>query len=195
MNDSELSIDLTELPRSHGITTYTDSAYLHVASLSLKHRIGLSCIVNKLRSDTSLPDTLEDEEALGHHLVKIPRWTDPRSIQATTLLELQLRQFVIILNTPRALRSNSQSRPDCRYSMITALEASAATIQLHASLLKHTNYALVLTRNDYFRAVLLICHIAYHAHRNNGTSLPDPPNPVLPIARHHYDALRQADLR
>lgn len=74
--------------------------------------------------------------------------------------------------------------------MITALEAAAATIQLHASLLKHTNYALVLTRNEYFRAILLICHVAYHAQRNNGTYFPASPSLILLIDRHDHDPLR-----
>jgi hypothetical protein len=55
--------------------------------------------------------------------------------------------------------------------MITALEAATATIDLHSSQLKLSNFSLVLTRNDYFRAILLICHIAYYAHRDNGEFL------------------------
>lgn len=59
--------------------------------------------------------------------------------------------------------------------MVAALEAAARTIDLHHSLAMSGDYALVLTRDDYFRSALLICHVAYYAKLANGKN---------PYARH-----------
>jgi hypothetical protein len=171
IDDEELNIGMLELPRSHGLTTYTDTAYLHVAKQTLELRICMCSKLNALKDDSNLQDTLEHEDALNQNIAKIPRWTDHRSTLSKQLLELQLRQFIVILHAPRALQVESQRKSNCRYAMVTVLQAAASTIVVHSIAIRSGNFSLLLTRLDYFRAILLISRIAYYAHRDNGTLL------------------------
>jgi hypothetical protein len=168
IEDDELNIDLLELPRSHGVTTYTDTAYLYVAKQTMELRIAMCSKVNSLKEKSGLQANFDFEDKLQNYIENIPRWTDPRSTQAKQLLELQLRQFVVILHAPRALQVESRNKSDCRYAMITSLEAARVTIDLHSASIRAADFSLLLTRQDYFRAMLLIAHIAYYAHRDNG---------------------------
>jgi hypothetical protein len=170
INDVELHVDLTDLPRSHGVTTYTDTAYLSLAMQTVGLRIKMCSLINNLKGPAAVHDTFDDEDALRQHIANISRWSDPRAVQAMKLIELQMQQFVVLLHTPRALQVEHRRRSDCRYSTITALEAAATTINLHTDLLKNEDYVLLLTRNDYYRAMLLISHITYYAHKDEGKS-------------------------
>jgi hypothetical protein len=160
---------MSALPHARHTTTYTDTSFLHVAMQTFECRNELSSKVNSLKEHREFDDILKSEDAIRKCLQDIPRWTNPRSIQARTLLDLQLRQFLVIVHASRAVKYEFRTQSDCRYSMMTALEAAAKTIELHYNVTKASNYALILTRNDYFRATLLICHIAYYAKRANGT--------------------------
>jgi hypothetical protein len=88
IDDDELNIELLELPRSRGITTYTDTAYLHVAKQTLELRIAMCSRVNSLKNMSDLHDTFEFENKLQQQMENIPRWADPRSTQAKQSLEL-----------------------------------------------------------------------------------------------------------
>jgi hypothetical protein len=171
IGDVELHVDLLDLPRSHGITTYTDTAYLNLAMQTVELRIKMCSLINNLKGCSALHDTFDDEDALRQHITKIPCWSDPRALQAMRLLELQIQQFIVLLHTPRALQVEQRRRSDCRYSMITTLEAAATTINLHTDLLKNGNYVSILMRNDYYRAMLLISHITYYAQKDEGEFL------------------------
>ncbi|KAH8724825.1 hypothetical protein GQ44DRAFT_750068 [Phaeosphaeriaceae sp. PMI808] len=169
IDDTELTPNIEELPRPHGMTTYTDTSFLHLAMQSIGLRAEMCSKINSIKDVLDIYDIFEYEDALREHISSIPHWTDPRSLQTRTLLELNLWQFVVGLHTPRALQAESRSKSDHRYSVMTTLEAAAAMIRLHNNLEKSENYALLLTRNDYFRAMVLICHIAYHAKKADDT--------------------------
>lgn len=150
------------------MTTYTDTSYLHVAAQSIQLRIKVCAIVNSLGKAPEFRDTIEVEDALRQQLKNTPRWPDARAVQPSTLLELQLQQYIVVLHAPRTLQLEPRSKSESRYAMITALEAASATIDLHYTLVKAGNFSLVLTRNDYLRAMLLISHIAYYSQRHGG---------------------------
>jgi hypothetical protein len=171
INDADLHADVLELPRSHGITTFTDTAYLHLAMQTIELRIRMCSLINSSKGYSALHDIFSDEASLRQHLDNIPRWSDPRALQSIKLLEIQMQQFVVVLHAPRASQREHRNKSGDRYSMITALEAAAATINLHNDLLKTENCALILTRNDYYRAMLLISHIAYYAQKDTGKHL------------------------
>jgi hypothetical protein len=168
INDADLHVDMLELPRSHGITTFTDTTYLHLSMQTIELRIRICSVVNSSKGHSALHDVFDDEDVLRQHLVNIPRWSDPRAAQATKLLELQMQQFILVLHASRASQREHRKKSSHRYSMITALEAAATTVNLHNDLLKADNCALILTRNDYYRAMLLISHIAYYAEKDTG---------------------------
>jgi hypothetical protein len=190
IDDVELHVDLLDLPRSHGITTYTDTAYLNFAMQTVELRVKMCSLINNLREPSALYDTFSHEDALRQHITNISHWSDPRAVQALKLLELQMLQFIVLLHTPRALQVEYRRRSDCRFSMITILEAAARTINLHTDLLETENCILTLTRNDYYRAILLISHIAYYAHRDEGESILYVSSSLLMLNRRNYEANR-----
>jgi hypothetical protein len=168
INDSELTLDVLELPRSRGVTTYTDTSYLHVAAQTIQLRIRVCASVNSLGKLADFRDGIEVEDALRQQIENLPRWPDARAIQASTLLRLQLQQYIVVLHAPRTLQVEPRSKSESRYAMITTLEAAATTIELHHALVRAANFSLVLTRNDYLRAMLLISHIAYYSQKHGG---------------------------
>lgn len=171
INDLELHVDVNDLPQSHMSMHFTNTSFLHVSMQSFELRVRMCSLTNSLKGGPGFEAILQHESALQHCLDDIPQWTDPRSIQARTLLDLQLRQFIVVLHAPRTLNADLRPTSDCRYSTIASIEAAAKTIQLHHNLIEGSNYALCLTRNDYFRAALLVCHVAYYARETKGTKL------------------------
>jgi hypothetical protein len=55
-----------------------------------------------------------------------------------------------------------------RYFVISLLEAATTTINLQTALMASSNLAICCTRSDYYRAALLVCHVAYYAGKDNG---------------------------
>ncbi|KAH7074655.1 hypothetical protein BKA63DRAFT_414367 [Paraphoma chrysanthemicola] len=165
VNDVELYPSLEVIPKSRSNNIFTDTSFLHSSMQSIGLRTSLCAQVNSLKGGSELHETMRSEDDVRTALKDIPRWTDPRSGQARNLLDLQLRQFLVVLYAPRALKPESSTVSDSRYSMFTSLEAASKTLEVHNNLVEASNFALVLTRNDYFRAMLLICHVTYHARR------------------------------
>jgi hypothetical protein len=168
VHDSELHAEMKQLPQSHPLSIFTDTAFLHCSMLSIPLRIKLCAQVNSLHSCKYFQDTLENSKDVQNALDRLPNWTEKHSLHASTLLDLQLRQFLVILHTPKALHTLI---PSNRYSIFTALEASDTMIKKHMKLMEAKNFALCCIRSDYLRAALLICHITYHASITKGTSI------------------------
>ncbi|KAF2715072.1 hypothetical protein K504DRAFT_445979 [Pleomassaria siparia CBS 279.74] len=163
INDSELSADMQQLPASQPTRVFTDTSFLHCSLETAKLRTKLCAITNGLQYGPELPDIMRFEEEIQDGLETIPKWTDLRSFQAWTLLDLQLRQFLVIIHTPRALQTQLRVKPDHRYSMLTCLEQSTMLMDRHINLMDSGNYSLCCIRSDYYRAGLLTCFITYHA--------------------------------
>ncbi|CAO2649466.1 Nn.00g068510.m01.CDS01 [Neocucurbitaria sp. VM-36] len=169
INDINLSLDLKELPNSQQISTYTDASFLHYSMKTIELRTRLCAIVNSLKTSLSFPETLRYTDDIQRFLEAIPKWDHPGSLQARTLLVLQLRQFLVILHTSKVLNVDLRPSPERRYVIIAALEASAAQVDSHTHVLDRSIQTLCCTRSDYYSAALLICHVAYYASKAEDT--------------------------
>lgn len=167
LNDTDIYVGMEELPQSLPISTFTDTSFLHSSMQTTDLRTRLCALTNSLKSSMSFQDTLRYTDTVQRSLQAIPEWANLRSKQAQTLLDLQLRQFLVILFTSKALRFNTNSGAESWVSIIGSLEASVKVIDMHTHILNMPNLALCCTRNDYFRAAMLICHIAYHASKSD----------------------------
>ncbi|PSN59846.1 hypothetical protein BS50DRAFT_220054 [Corynespora cassiicola Philippines] len=163
INDVDLYTGMQQLPNSQPISVFTDTSFLHCSMSTASLRIRICALMNGLQRSLDLQDALELEQEVQQGLENIPTWLEENSLQAQTLLDLQLRQFIAILHTPRALLPQDRMRSDQRYSILTCLETSTTTIERHIALLEVGNYSLCCIRSDYYRSALLICHIAYYA--------------------------------
>ncbi|KAF2004480.1 hypothetical protein P154DRAFT_617026 [Amniculicola lignicola CBS 123094] len=167
IDDYELKVDLERLPDSKPISTSTDTSFLYCAAQTSALRIKLCTLANSVSKDLELPEILQYEQEIRAALAALPKWTTPRAFQAWTHLDLILRQYLAILHTKIALRPRLAIDATQRYSVLTCLEASVAMIDEHTNMMAFRNYTLTCTRSDYYRAALLLCHIAYHASLNN----------------------------
>ncbi|KAF2854352.1 hypothetical protein T440DRAFT_273668 [Plenodomus tracheiphilus IPT5] len=164
IDDALLQVDTEDLPDSQSEGVFTDSSYLHLSTQSLKLRIELCSVVNSLQRVPTFSDCLRYGDMIEKCLRTLPVWEDSRALQSSALLNLQLRQFLTILHTPRALKIEPAKAHEFGYSVIIALESASTLTTVHESLSTSANFALCCMRNnDYLRAALLICHIAYHA--------------------------------
>jgi hypothetical protein len=166
--DFELFADMKELPPSQPTSILSDTSFLHCSSQSISLRVRLCAIANSLRSSATFQDILQDEQSVRDALSRIPKWNESHALLPWSLLDLQLRQFLVILHADRAMNGQLRANPDHRYSMLNLLEASATLLERHADLIDMNSFALCCTRSDYLRAGLLICHVAYHASLASG---------------------------
>ncbi|KAF2012783.1 hypothetical protein BU24DRAFT_465141 [Aaosphaeria arxii CBS 175.79] len=166
INDNELHPAMAELPPSKPVSVFTDSSFcnrlMQIASL----RIELIKITNSIHSGPSFEETLRYEKRVQQALDSLPRWSDPRALQAWTQLDLLLRQFLVILFTANALRPDSTGDLEVRFSKLGCLDSAMALIDRHVGLIDSGNFALCCIRSDYYRAALIICQITFHAYRS-----------------------------
>jgi hypothetical protein len=160
---------MQQLPRSHPSAEFTNTSFLHHSLQTTTLRAKLCALGNSLHCAPDFQEILEYERRIQDGLSQIPKWSDHNAFQAWTLLDLQLRQFLVILHTPRVLQTRFRLQPDYRYSILTCLESSSVLIDHHIELIDTGVFALCCIRSDYYRAALLISHIAYHAAASSGS--------------------------
>ena len=162
-NDVQLSPSLEELPPSESVEVFTDTSFLFISTRSLSFRSSLCALTNSLQSRLDFQDALSHANTIEDYIQSIPDWIDPGSLQARTLLDLQLRQLLVILYAAKTADVGATLNTERRYSIIALMGAAAATTALHTALTASSNLALCCTRSDYYRAALLVCHVACHA--------------------------------
>ncbi|KAF7672800.1 hypothetical protein GT037_009301 [Alternaria burnsii] len=187
-NDVQLSPSLEELPPSEPMEIFTDTSFLFISTRSVGFRSSLCALTNSLQSRLSFQDTLSHANTIEDYIQSIPNWIDSGSLQVRVLLDLQLRQLLVILYAANTADAGATLNTERRYSIIALMEAAAATTALHTALTASSNLALCCTRSDYYRAALLVCHAAYHANKVNDTM-------VVQAAKSTLDSCAQQALR
>ena len=107
------------------------------------------------------------EELITAEIQKLPPWTSVQSpsneaglsLAARTLLDIQLREYLIMLHGPFACQPERSSRH--ALSRMVCFEAAASILDQHARLNESKNSMLLLLRHDYFRAALVICQNSF----------------------------------
>ena len=155
INDDSFGHDSRQLPPPIPSSEYTATSFLHISSNSLSLRTSLCSLINDPRSNLQYEDVLRYEQKIMQALEEIPCWPE-NGLHASILLDLQLRQFLLMLHTPFAARRTKSSQ--YRYSRIICFETSAHILDQHSKLTSSGNFALCLSREDVFRAALSICH-------------------------------------
>ena len=157
--DDELFTESSvELPPSRPLEEYTETSYLDTSSKSLSLRIHLCSLINDPSSPMKYDDVLRYEEHITEALDSIPKWEDRETTHASTLLDLQLRQFFFLIHTPFARKTGSSHS---RYSRMVCFENAKHILHLHFKLISSNNFAISLVRDDIYRAALIMCHNAF----------------------------------
>ncbi|KAJ5611707.1 hypothetical protein N7528_008812 [Penicillium herquei] len=164
--------DLTDEPQpeeleNQGSVEYTSSSFLYFSNASFSLRVKLNSMVNDMSSPLRYEEVMHHEELITKELQQLPPWTCVKSspdkpglsLIARTLLDIQLRQYLIMLHGPFARQAESSSRH--ALSRMICFEAAASIIDQHVRLNESQNSMLLLLRHDYFRAALVICQNSF----------------------------------
>ncbi|KAJ5679058.1 hypothetical protein N7462_007302, partial [Penicillium macrosclerotiorum] len=165
IEDQNLSEEIEDQESPKSTFGYTPTSFLRLSNLSFPLRVSLNSIVNDLGSPLKYEDVLNYEELIINEIKKLPPQEEVQpdkkglSLVARTLLDIQLRQFLILLHGPFARQTERTSRHSL--SRMVCFDAAASILDQYAKLNELGNYALLLLRHDYFRAALVICQNSY----------------------------------
>lgn len=165
-NDEDLTTDSDSPPISKPWKEYTESTFLHISRVSFSLRVSLNSLANDLSSPLLYEEVLNFEEMITQELQKLPparsggtEDTQGLPIAVRTLLDVQLRQFLIMLHAPFARQAETNSR--YLVSRMICFNAAASIIEQYSKLSNSGSSLLLLLRHDYFRGALIICHHMY----------------------------------
>lgn len=177
VDDEDLMPDFERAPVPRPSGEYTATSFLCLARQSFDLRVCLNSRMNDLDVNLPYEEVTGYEEMVLAELNKLPRSTEASNVSsarklsglARTVLDLQLRQFLISLHAPFARQVESNSR--CTVSRMVCFNAAASLIEQHWTLLEDKNPVLLLFRHDYFRAALSLAHHTYISSQIPGMSL------------------------
>jgi hypothetical protein len=122
-------------------------------------------VINQPRSKLSYDEMLHYHNRTMEELDAMPAWVDverrTNSITSTSavpalLLDVQLRQYLLLLHLPFAQQADINER--YRYSKMVCLNAANIILNHHFKLAASDNRTLNHLRDDVFRAALAMCH-------------------------------------
>jgi hypothetical protein len=167
VDDEDLTVECDSPPAPKPWREYTACSFLHISRASFSLRVSLNSLGNDLSSPLRYEEALNYEEMITKELQKLPPRAEPGENQDTgrmpvlarTLLDVQLRQFLISLHAPFARQADANSRYSL--SRMICFNAAASILEQYSQLTSSGNVLLLLLRHDYFRAALIISHNMY----------------------------------
>jgi hypothetical protein len=165
IGDEELEEISKQLPFSKTPEFYTANSFLRISSRSFALRSEMNRIINDPKIHLSYDGLLHYHSRTMEELEKMPRWVDTHrrndnasSVSAlpALLLDIQLRQYLLLLHLPYAQHADSKSRYS--YSRMVCLNAANTILEHHSKLVASGNFTLNLLRHDVFRSALAMCH-------------------------------------
>ncbi|KAH8731528.1 hypothetical protein GQ44DRAFT_604058 [Phaeosphaeriaceae sp. PMI808] len=180
--DDAFSVDTQELPASRPLEHFTSATYLAVSRQSIPFRIHLMQLLNDPSETLPYSEILHYDAQINELLSEMPKWDDPRAVIPYALLQLQLRQFLLILHAPYAILAPKNDR--FNFSFSACINAASSIITIHEDLLSKGFLALNNIRNDAVRVGLTLSQVVYH---NCALYSPvKPPASPLPIRETHF---------
>lgn len=173
--DDAFSAETQDLPASRPLEHFTTASYLSVARQSIPLRLQLMQSLNDPSETLPYSEVMHYDAQLHELLSALPKWEDARASIPTALLQLQLRQFLLILHKPWASLAPKSDR--YVYSLTTCINASGSIITAHDELVTKGVLFLNNMRNDVLRVGLTLSRIIY---RN--CTLIGPVTPTAPPA-------------
>ena len=167
VNDDDFGEESRKPPSQRPWDEYTKASFLHISRSSLGLRVSLNAVLNELSSHPQYEDVLAYDDKIMQKLQDNPSrssFQGARDVSILpdlprTLLDIQLRQFLILLHSPFARQVESNSRYSL--SKMVCFNAASSILDQHSKLIKAGNYTLCVFRNDIFRGALAICHNIY----------------------------------
>ncbi|KAH7401722.1 fungal-specific transcription factor domain-containing protein [Phaeosphaeria sp. MPI-PUGE-AT-0046c] len=180
--DDAFSIDTQELPASRPIDHFTSSSYLGISRTSIPLRLQLMQLLNDPSEDMPYSEVLHYDAQIHDLLSNLPKWDDSRAKLPSELLQLQLRQYLIILHRPYAILAPNNNR--YVYSFTACIDAAGSVITKHNELVTKGILVLNNMRNDIIRVGLILSKVIYHNCNLVGSVKPVAPPP--PFGESHF---------
>lgn len=140
-------------PMSYPPEVFTMSSYLHLSGRSLPLRIHINTRINDHTSPLTYSDILILQDEITNELNSLPRWPDTRASKLPRLLlDVQLRQFLLLIHAPFAAQRIADSRAD--YSRTVCMNAASSIISQHTAAVDAGLVAANQMRQDVLRAAL-----------------------------------------
>jgi hypothetical protein len=175
IDDDQLGVERGSPPIPRPSYEYTACSFLHISKTSFPLRVTLNSLVNDLSSPSRYEEVLNYEEQVTKEIQKLPPKKDNGVPNLTrALLDIQLRQFLILLHAPFARQADINSRYSL--SRMICLNAAASIIEQYMHLKGSEKFLLLCLRHDYFRAALNICHTIYISINIRSISRSSTPN-------------------
>lgn len=165
INDEDIQETSTPLPSVESLDFYTSSSFLCISSHSFMLRSVMNQLINDTRSKMSYKSTQHYHARVMTELENMPLWIDAhrRSDNASSpaalpalLLDIQLRQFLLLLHLPFAQQADHISRYG--YSRMVCLNTANTILGYHSKLAASGNCNLLFLREDVFRSAMAMCH-------------------------------------
>lgn len=161
INDEDLVETIKTLPQPKSDKEYTLTSFSHISHKSLRLRTTLNILVNASSSDLSYEEILQYDEEITDELAAIPKWTasnisSESQMLSRFLLDIQLRQFIILLHSPFMGRAESSSMGT--FSRAACVNAAVIILEYHHQLMSAGHHLLYLLRSDAYRAAMAIFH-------------------------------------
>lgn len=177
IRDSDLEILAQQVPNPKDITMWTATSYLRLSNNSISLRASLNNLINESNGILEYVDVLAYEEKIRVALGLLPDWQSveegiPAHVRSPvgrserqkwtiseTLLDLQLRQFLIPLHSPFA--QDAHNNPRHEHSVIVCYETTHKILASHNMLMGSGTDVLNLLRDDVLGPALSTCRTVY----------------------------------
>jgi hypothetical protein len=158
---------------------YTSGSFLALSNRSFLLRAEVNRIINDPKINLSYDEMLQYHARMMEELETMPSWVDANrntnnvpssSTLPALLLDIQLRQYLLLLHLPFAQLADENSRY-C-YSRMVCLNGANNILDYHSKLAASGNYVLNLLRGDVFRSALVVCHSVISWNSSHGNYHP-----------------------
>lgn len=177
IRDSDLEVLAQQIPRSKDKKIWTTTSCLRLSYNSIDLRASLNNLINEPNGNLDYGDVLAYDEKIRVALGSLPDWHSveggiPEHVYSSagrserqkwtisaTLLDLQLRQFLIPLHSPFA--QDAHNNPRHQQSVIACYETTHNILASHNVLMASGINALNLLRDDVLGPALSTCRTVY----------------------------------
>ncbi|KAI5368862.1 hypothetical protein J4E82_010317 [Alternaria postmessia] len=147
--DEAFSPDTQHVPLGQPTEYFTSASYLAMTLKSLPLRIHLTQLLNTPSSVLRYTDVLHYDAQIRSALAILPVWNDDSALVPSTLLRLQLRQYLLLLHKPYAKLAHTNDR--YLHSFTTCVDTCSSLLAMHDCLISRGILALHNFRNDVIR--------------------------------------------
>ncbi|KAL5122038.1 hypothetical protein ACEQ8H_000255 [Pleosporales sp. CAS-2024a] len=181
--DDALFMEMQELPAERPVEHFTSVSYLVVSRHSMPLRIRLLQLLNEPSQRLDYRAVLDYDVQVRDALSSLPIWDDGRATIAMALLQLQLRQFLLLLHFPFAKMASEND--GYMHSFTTCVDTAETIISTHNELRLKGILAVNHVRNDVLRVALTLSRVAYsNCTRTSIVRLQAASAPRVPLNQH-----------